>query len=178
MKRSLSGDKCALTSAKGSGYVQKIGSDVKTASIGDSVLLSFQFCSECRDCKENHPSYCQQFAAVNYGGEGEVYQVADGPSSRGHFFGQSSFASLAIVKEVSAVNVSALVKDEEELKLFAPLGCGFQTGMGTVDKFAAARENDVVVTLGLGGVGLASIMVYLSFHLLIQPVAHSSRLQK
>jgi Zn-dependent alcohol dehydrogenase len=143
---------------EGSGFVEEIGSKVQNATVGDAVLLSFQFCSNCKDCKENHPSYCQQFAA-NYGGEQEIFEVADGSKSSGSFFGQSSFSSLAIVKESSAVKVTHLIQDEEELKLFAPMGCGFQTGVGTVDRLTAARKQDTVVIMGLGGVGLAAIMV-------------------
>jgi Zn-dependent alcohol dehydrogenase len=50
-----------------------------------------------------------------------------------------------------------MIQNEDELKLFAPLGCGFQTGMGTVDHFAGTGQSDTVVILGLGGVGLAAI---------------------
>lgn len=57
------------------------------------------------------------------------------------------------------MNVSGLTTSEDELRLFAPLGCGFQTGMGTVDQLAAAGEKDTVVVIGLGGVGLTAIMV-------------------
>jgi len=74
------------------------------------------------------------------------------------FFGQSSFASLAIVKECSVVNVSGLVKSDEELKMLSPMGCGFQTGVGTIDNLAEAKAKNSVVILGLGGVGLSGVM--------------------
>jgi Zn-dependent alcohol dehydrogenase len=54
------------------------------------------------------------------------------------FFGQSSFSRLAIVKETGVVDVTGSVT-KEELKLFAPMGCGFQTGAGTVSELAKAR---------------------------------------
>ncbi|KAF7554270.1 hypothetical protein G7Z17_g3029 [Cylindrodendrum hubeiense] len=142
---------------EGSGVVLKAGSNVKTASAGDSVLLSFQSCKSCHSCKNDHPSFCKGFADINYGGESDVYST-DENTIRGSFFGQSSFAERVIAKESSVVNVSHLVTDEEELKLFAPLGCGFQTGAGTIDKVASASEKDTVVVMGLGGVGLVSIM--------------------
>ncbi|KAM0541237.1 hypothetical protein ACHAPJ_013325 [Fusarium lateritium] len=142
---------------EGSGIVVKAGSNVSKARIGDSVLLSFQSCKSCHDCKEGHPSFCSKFTETNYGGEAAAYN-ADGQDLRGSFFGQSSFAELAIVKETSIVNVSNIIKSENELRIFAPLGCGFQTGAGTVDNVAKASENDILVVLGLGGVGLVSIM--------------------
>jgi Zn-dependent alcohol dehydrogenase len=91
-------------------------------------------------------------------GEKTTFQGAEGDVA-GQFFGQSSFANLSAVKEASIVNVKGLIKDEEELKLFAPMGCGFQTGAGTVINLAKATSEDSVVVLGLGGVGLAAIMV-------------------
>jgi len=149
-----------IGSNEGSGYVQEIGSKVKSARVGDRVLLSFQSCSSCRDCLDKHPSYCQHFGTSNYGGNQGVFQITSGPACSGAFFGQSSFASHTLVKESSIVNVSNLVKNDEELKLLSPLGCGVQSGMGTVDQLAGATAKDSVVIMGLGGVGLTAIIVY------------------
>lgn len=60
------------------------------------------------------------------------------------------------------MNVSNFVKDEDELRLFSPLGCGFQSGMGTVDQLTGATEKDKIVIMGLGAVGLTAIMVFSS----------------
>lgn len=132
---------------------------MRNASTGDPVLLSFQCCRTCRNCKDEHPSFCDKFGELNYAGDASSYSTSESKELRGAFFGQSSFAQLAIVKESSVVNVSGSIQDEEELKIFAPMGCGFQTGMGTIDNVADAGENDTVVVLGLGGVGLLSILV-------------------
>lgn len=40
------------------------------------------------------------------------------------YFGHSSFSAIALVKESSVVNVKDLVANDEELTMFAPLGCG------------------------------------------------------
>ncbi|KAL2356347.1 hypothetical protein BJ546DRAFT_839123, partial [Cryomyces antarcticus] len=66
------------------------------------------------------------------------------------------------VRESSVINVSDLTENKEELKLFPPLGCGFQTGMGTVDLFAGAGKGNSVMIIGLGSVGLAAIAAYSS----------------
>ncbi|KAI7767127.1 hypothetical protein LZL87_013182 [Fusarium oxysporum] len=142
---------------EGAGVVVEAGPGVTKARPGDFVLLSFHNCKDCHDCKEGHPSFCSKFVEVNYGGEDATY-TAEGTDLRGNFFGQSSFAELAVVKETSVVNVTNIIKTEEELKLFAPLGCGFQTGAATVENVARANEKDRVAVIGLGGVGLVSIM--------------------
>lgn len=132
---------------------------MRSANTGDPVLLSFQCCNACKNCTSSHPSFCDKFGLLNYGGDGSSYSTSENKELRGAFFGQSSFAQVAIVKESSVVNVSGSIESEEELKIFAPMGCGFQTGMGTVDNVAEAGEDDAVVVLGLGGVGLLSIVV-------------------
>lgn len=77
------------------------------------------------------------------------------------FFGQSSFAQHAIVSTRSAVNAKNLINNEEELKIFAPFGCGFQTGMGAIENTTQAGPNDVVMIAGMGAVGMAALMVIL-----------------
>ena len=143
----------------GSGIVEKIGSAVIVAKPGDKVLLSFAFCQACTECEKGHPAYCKSFAVANYAGGYKYYTSKDDEDIQAAFLGQSSFSSLAITAESSVVNVSTIVKDEAELKLFCPLGCGFQTGAGTVIKRCQATPGDVVVVMGLGGVGMAAIMV-------------------
>ena len=145
----------------GSGYVRAVGPEVTVAKAGDAVLLSFASCGSCHFCNSAHPAFCAQFAALNFATLDEDYTLASDSSKtvQGSFFGQSSFASTALVKERSVVNVTDLVKDKEELKLLAPLGCGLQTGSGTIIRIAKATKEDSIAVLGLGGVGLSAIMV-------------------
>lgn len=133
------------------------------AKVGDPVLLSFTFCEKCTSCVAGHHSHCNDFTPLNFGGPYNVFSSAKTPASSeadisGLFFGQSSFANLSVVKQTSVVNVAGLVKDKRELQLFSPLGCGIQTGSGTVINAARATPDDVVCIMGLGGVGLAAIM--------------------
>lgn len=144
----------------GAGVVQAVGSTVKSVKPGDRVLLSFYSCSKCEQCKDFHPAYCDNFQISNYRGRqgtmklhGREEGVWDG------FFGQSSFSRYSVVSETSLVNVEGLLENDDELKLFAPLGCGFQTGMGAVQYIVDAGPTDVVMVLGLGAVGMGALMV-------------------
>ena len=142
---------------EGSGYVRAIGSDVTVAAVGDPVLLSFTWCEDCVSCKSGHRSYCDRFPADNFMGH-ETFTDENGGKIAGSFFGQSSFAKYSVVKSNSVVNVKSLGLSEEELKLLAPLGCGIQTGSGTVVNTAKPGKDDCVAVLGVGGVGLSAIM--------------------
>lgn len=75
----------------------------------------------------------------------------------GGYFGQSTFASPTPVKASCASNVTKLIRDDEELKLYAPLGCGIMTGAGAITHVGNCKPDDVVGVVGLGGVGLAGI---------------------
>lgn len=146
---------------EGAGIVEKVGSSISHVKEGDKVLLSFDYCgkNECRGCADEAPGYCTDFHSKNLFNVPDVYEQSNGGKAAGLFFGQSSFAKTAICKGTSALNVSQIVKDEEELKLFAPLGCGYQTGAGAVAELAKIDERDSIAVFGLGGVGMAAIMV-------------------
>jgi Zn-dependent alcohol dehydrogenase len=75
------------------------------------------------------------------------------------FFGQSSFSHYSIVAEQSVINVESILKSDDELKLFAPLGCGIQTGMGIIQNITQPKLRDVIVILGMGAVGMGTLMV-------------------
>ena len=153
-------------SFSGSGYVERVGSGVTIAQPGDPVLLSFSYCNQCAICKDGCPAHCLHFNHINFDGKPTFRPYAEPATASGRdsqisgvFFGQSSFANRSIVDEGSVVNVKGLLSSPDDLKLLAPLGCGIQTGAGSITNVAAAQEKDAVAILGLGGVGMASIMV-------------------
>ncbi|KAK6537259.1 hypothetical protein TWF694_011452 [Orbilia ellipsospora] len=138
---------------EGGGYVVQVGSAVTKVKPGDAVLLSFSYCGDCYVCNSGPPSHCINFFDINFIGE-PVFSDNIG----GRFFGQSSLARHSIVSDKSVVNVSNLGLTRDDLKILAPLGCGFQTGSGTVVNVAKAGEKDCVAIAGMGGVGLAAVI--------------------
>jgi Zn-dependent alcohol dehydrogenase len=76
----------------------------------------------------------------------------------GRFFGQSSLARHSIVSDKSIVSLAGLGLNKDDLRVLAPLGCGFQTGSGTVVNVARAGPDDCVTISGMGGVGLAAVI--------------------
>jgi aryl-alcohol dehydrogenase len=130
---------------------------VTTLAPGDHVVLSFDFCGECETCTKKTPAYCDLFAPLNYFGErldGSVTMHAGDEEIRGNWFGQSSFASLAIANVRNAVKVP----QDLPLHLLGPLGCGLQTGAGSVMNVLRASAGDSLAVFGMGAVGLAAVM--------------------
>lgn len=144
----------------GAGIARAVGTNVKSVAVGDPILLSFYYCSSCMQCEASHPAYCDSFTSKNYVGQQGSMKINAGDEDLwSQFFGQSSFAQYSVVKKSSVLNAKSLIRDLSELKLFAPLGCGLQTGMGTIMNIAQAGPTDVVLISGMGAVGMGALMV-------------------
>ena len=154
----------AVLGHEGAGVVLDTGSTVSHVSRGDKVLLSINVCQKCQNCLSGHPNYCDQGMPRNFGGcrisDGSTTMSleAEGDDSKipcfSSFFGQSSFSRHAVVDQSCAVKVS----DDTDLRLFAPLGCGISTGVGSVLNTLDVKEGTTLAVFGVGSVGLSAIM--------------------
>lgn len=145
----------AVLGHEGAGVVEEIGRKVKAVRRGDHVVLSYQSCGHCRACRRGQPTACAHLYELNFGFQREDGSNALHRSSvRGHFFGQSSFATYVLATERNLVRVSKQLP----LELLAPLGCGVQTGAGTVMNSLAVPKGASIAIFGTGAVGLAAVM--------------------
>ncbi|BFV56205.1 NAD(P)-dependent alcohol dehydrogenase [Kitasatospora sp. CMC57] len=149
----------AVLGHEGVGTVEAVGSAVTRLTVGQTVLLTFASCGECPDCRAGEPVRCAYWPRLNlFGGSrldgSATLGGADGSPLHGHFFGQSSFATLALATERNAVPVPAGVP----AALLAPFGCGVQTGAGAVLNVLRPDPGDTVVVFGAGAVGLSALL--------------------
>ena len=127
-----------IKSCAGAGIVEKIHPSVRRCAVGDPVLLSFPRCAKCYACLHGHPAHCDINYPLTIFAREPNYALAHGEDDRlmsdeegrkrvipASYFGQSSFSSIALVKESSVVNAGPLIKSQQELSLFAPLGVLF-----------------------------------------------------
>jgi aryl-alcohol dehydrogenase len=140
---------------EGAGVVERVGKRVKGVRPGDHVVLSYQSCGRCPPCRRGRPVACERFWEANFG-----FERLDGSSAyersgvRGHFFGQSSFATHTLTTKRNLVKVAK----DLPLELLAPLGCGIQTGAGTVMNSLKVRKGTSIAVFGTGAVGLSAVM--------------------
>lgn len=141
---------------EGSGVVDKVGAGVSDLQVGDHVVLSFAHCGNCGHCLTGHPTVCDTFNELNFGGamDDGSRRLAMGEQTLATFFGQSSFATYSIAKSRNAVKVDTDV----DLALLGPLGCGIQTGAGTILNRLQPEFGSSVVIYGAGAVGLSAVM--------------------
>ncbi len=148
----------AVLGHEGAGIVEAVGSEVTTVSVGDHVVMNAAYCGKCDRCRAGQMAYCENLFAADFGGRrsdgSTAFSDADGTVISSHFFGQSSFATYANVVEESLIKIDADVP----LDLVAPLGCGLQTGAGTVLNELQPRLGSTLVVLGTGAVGCGAIM--------------------
>ncbi|RVV99731.1 NAD(P)-dependent alcohol dehydrogenase [Mesobaculum littorinae] len=142
---------------EGAGVVEKVGAQVTKVQPGDHVVMTIDSCGQCPACLHNDVTYCHNQFALNFEAHrpdgSQAIRADSGPLSS-MFFGQSSFATQAICHERNAVKVTKDV----DLSLLGPLGCGIQTGAGTVMNALAVTPGSSIAVFGAGSVGLSGVM--------------------
>ncbi|WP_233560076.1 zinc-dependent alcohol dehydrogenase family protein [Teichococcus wenyumeiae] len=140
-----------------SGVVVETGSGVTDLAAGDHVVMSFlPVCGHCPSCSDGRASLCQPGHAANAAGtllSGKRRIVCDGAEVN-HHSGVSAFS------EYSVIHRRSIVKIDQEIPLVqaALFGCAVMTGVGTVLNTCGVRLGQSVAVVGLGGVGLSSVL--------------------
>jgi aryl-alcohol dehydrogenase len=142
----------AILGHEGAGVVERVGEQVRRAVAGDHVVLAPDSDGTCSQCASGTPTYCERFLELNFqaGPNGTSALLAEGRRAAIKYFGQSSFAHHAVVSERSVVKV----RKDLPLKLLGPLGCGIQTGAGTVMNGLRPPPGSSIAILGSGAVGM------------------------
>ena len=140
-----------------SGTIEAIGPGVSSLKQGDHVVMVFvPSCGHCLPCAEGRPALCEPGAAANTAGtllSGERRLNRRGEPLN-HHLGVSGFAEYATVSERSCIKVDPELPFHEA----ALFGCAVLTGVGAVVNTARVEPGSMVAVVGLGGVGLASLL--------------------
>jgi aryl-alcohol dehydrogenase len=144
---------------EGSGVVESVGYAVTTVAPGDHVVMTYMSCGLCLTCETGHPAHCSHMHPLNFGGgridgSTSTCSCVDDTPIHDHFFGQSSFSTYVIANERNVVKVPK----DAPLELLGPLGCGIQTGAGSVLKALKVEAGSSFAAFGAGAVGLAAVM--------------------
>jgi aryl-alcohol dehydrogenase len=148
----------AVLGHEGAGRVLEVGGEVRGLAPGDPVVLSFPSCGRCPRCLAGRSAYCDTIATLKFACRRPDGSVAttdgDGRPVGDHFFGQSSFGTVALANGRSVVRMP----DDVDLRIAGPLACGVQTGAGTVLDVLRVGPGSSIAVFGAGSVGLSAIM--------------------
>ena len=140
-----------------SGIVEEVGPEVHDLAPGDHVILVFvPSCGHCVPCASGRPALCEPaFAAGGKGtllsGEKRIHR--DGHDVN-HMLGVSAFAEYATCSRRTLIKVDPDIPLDQA----ALFGCAVLTGVGAVFNTARIEPGSTVAVVGLGGVGLSTVL--------------------
>ncbi|AVL26222.1 putative zinc-containing alcohol dehydrogenase [Nocardia brasiliensis NBRC 14402] len=150
-----------LLGHEAAGRVEAIGPGESDLALGQRVVMTFlPRCGECAGCATDGRTPCVPGSVANNAGEllgGGRRLHRDGAEVH-HHLGVSAFATHAVVDRRSVVPVA----DDVPPEVAAVLGCAVLTGGGALLNSAKPGPGDRIMVVGLGGVGMAAVLVAVS----------------
>jgi len=156
-----------LLGHEAAGIVESVGPGGSDIAPGTRVVMTFlPRCGDCAGCRTDGRLPCGPGSAANGAGtlaSGAIrlHRAGSDGATDGtaapvhHHLGVSAFATHAVVSRTSVVPVDADVPAE----IAALLGCAVLTGGGAVLNAGRPAPGDTVAVVGLGGVGMAALLV-------------------
>lgn len=141
---------------EGGGIVRKVGPEVNGLKEGDHVLTTFiPSCGECRWCASGMQNLCDRGALIQIGHQLDgTYRMHDEDGTD-----VGTMALLGTFSEWQVYDQKSLVKVDQDLDLSVAclVACGVQTGFGSASKAGDVKPGDVVIVVGVGGVGMNAV---------------------
>ena len=150
-----------LLGHEAAGVVETVGEGVPDdagLSPGTRVVMTFlPRCGRCAACATDGRLPCSVGSAANAAGKlvGGARRLHRDGTDVHHHLGVSAFATHAVVAAASVVPVP----DDVPADVAALLGCAVLTGGGAVLNAGRPAPGDAVAVVGLGGVGMAALLV-------------------
>jgi aryl-alcohol dehydrogenase len=145
----------AVYGHEGSGIVHAVGAAVRDFTPGDHVVMSYPWCGDCVNCRQERTNHCLHGRGLKMGGtraDGSTVLAKNGAPVYSAFFQQSSFGTFALTQARWAVKV----RKDAPLEMLGPLACSGQTG--AVLNVMKPRPGDGIAIFGVGAVGLSALL--------------------
>jgi NDMA-dependent alcohol dehydrogenase len=140
---------------EGAGIVEAVGSGVTNVAPGDHVLIQFiPGCGRCRWCASGMQNLCDSGAMLLAGCQLDgTYRMHKDGTDVGQMCMVSTFSQYTIAPSISCVKIP----DDIPLTSACLVGCGVPTGFGSAEVGAGVRPGDVVIIMGIGGIGINAV---------------------
>lgn len=128
------------------GVIDMVGPGVDRR-VGEHVTVGCHTpCGQCQDCGKGNTSIC----ASGWGAPKQPFTWQGQPAYS--MSSSSSFAQQIVVEEQQAYNTDGIPDEEAAL-----IGCAVSTGVGASRNLGKVQTGDVVVVIGVGGIGVNAV---------------------
>jgi NDMA-dependent alcohol dehydrogenase len=142
---------------EGAGVVQEVGPNTLGVVPGDHIIFSFMpVCGRCRWCATGRQNLCDLGALLLAGSRFDdptSFRMSYQGQPVGQMCGTSTFAEYTTVDTRSIV----VIDKDIPLETACLVGCGVITGWGSAVNAAQTGPGDVVIVMGVGGVGINAV---------------------
>jgi NDMA-dependent alcohol dehydrogenase len=140
---------------EGAGVIEEVGPNTPGWKVGDRVVLAFlPACGRCRWCASGMQNLCDSGARTLDGTRADgSYRMTFEGKGLGQLSGLATFSQWSTVSVLSAVHCP----DDIPLEVACLTGCGVGTGWGSAVNSAEVTPGDVVVVMGVGGIGINAV---------------------
>jgi S-(hydroxymethyl)glutathione dehydrogenase/alcohol dehydrogenase len=141
---------------EGAGVVRKAGSGVNGFEVGDHVVTSFiPACGRCRWCAMGMQNLCDNGARILVGDQLDgTFRMHDADGHDVATMGLlGTFAEWQVYDQLSCVKIGRDIS----LEVACLVACGVQAGFGSATTAGDIQRGDVVIVVGVGGVGMNAV---------------------
>ncbi len=140
---------------EGAGVVEAVGPGVRSLAPGDHIVTSFiPGCGRCRWCASGMQNLCENGALMMKGTQLDgTFRMHYGGLDVGRSSLIGAFSELSVMPEWSCVKIPR----HFPLLSAALLGCAVPTGWGSAVRAAQVQPGDVIIVMGVGGIGINAV---------------------
>lgn len=146
----------AIVGHEGAGVIIAVGEGVSDLEVGDHIVCSFiPACGKCKWCSLGMQNLCDYGRYILEGTQIDgTFRITDADGK-----GVSTAAMLGTFSNYQIMDQTSVIKIDKDIpfEVACLVACGVPTGVGSARNMADVQPGDIVVVVGVGGIGINAI---------------------